>query len=104
MSSTVILERPLETVRVLAPYATCIHLKDFVTRTRVSGFSIHVAPVGTGMLDVKAFFHAVRETGRDPDVLLEQFMGRGASVEETLEEEEKWIRTGIRNARCLIRG
>jgi len=103
MNSAAILENPLETVGVLAPYAVCIHLKDFtVKRESVSGFSVFGVPVGKGMLDVKAVLSLVREAGRDPDILLEQFMGRKGDEEETLKEEERWIREGIRFTRSIM--
>jgi len=103
MNSTVILEHPLDTVKVLAPYAMCLHLKDFVIRrASVSGFSIEGVPVGTGMLDVKAVLDMAKETGREPDILLEQFMGRRGDEEATLEEEVKWVRTGAKFVRSLL--
>jgi sugar phosphate isomerase/epimerase len=96
MNSTVILENPLDTVRTLAPYATCFHLKDFtVKRASVNGFSISGVPVGTGMLDIKAIFRLVKEADREPDILLEQFMGMKETVEETLRQETEWLRKGI---------
>jgi len=105
MNSTVILEHPLDTVRILAPYAMCFHLKDFIIRrTSVSGFSIEGVPVGTGMLNVKAVLDMAREAGREPDILLEQFMGSRGDEEATLEEEAKWIGTGARFVRSLISG
>jgi len=103
MNSTVILEHPFDTVRVLAPYAMCFHLKDFIIRrTSVSGFSIEGVPVGTGMLNVKAVLDMARGTGREPDILLEQFMGRRVDEETTLEEEARWVRTGARFVRSLL--
>jgi len=103
MNSAAILENPLETVEALAPYAVCIHLKDFtVKRESVSGFSVLGTPVGKGMLDVKAVLNMVREAGRDPDVLLEQFMDRRGDEEETLKEEERWVKESIRFMRRIM--
>jgi len=103
LNSTVILERPLETVKTLSPYAVCMHLKDYcVKRTSVSGFSIFGVPVGMGMLDVKALFDTIKEAGRDADILLEQFMGKKSNEEETLREEERWIEEGIRFLRSVL--
>ena len=103
MNSAAILENPLETVEVLAPYAACIHLKDFtVKRESVSGFSVFGAPVGKGMLDIKAVLDMIREAGRDPDILLEQFMGKKGNEEETLREEERWVKEGIKFMRSIM--
>ena len=103
MNSAAILENPLETVRVLAPYAVCVHLKDFcVERASVRGFSVFGAPVGKGMLDVEAVLSTFREAGRDPDILLEQFMGKKGDEEETLREEERWVREGVEFVRSIL--
>jgi len=103
MNSAAILENPLETVKVLAPYALCIHLKDFtVKRESVSGFSVFGAPVGKGMLDIKAVLDMIKEAGRDPDILLEQFMGRKGGEGETLKEEERWVKEGIEFVRSVM--
>ena len=103
MNSAAILENPLETVEVLAPYAACIHLKDFtVKRQSVSGFSVFGAPVGKGMLDIEAVLDVIREAGRGPDILLEQFMGKKGNEEETLREEERWVKEGIKFMRSIM--
>jgi len=103
MNSTVILENPLETVRILTPYAVCLHLKDFnIKRTSVSGFSISGTPVGTGMLNVKTVLTTVKEAGRNPDILLEQFMGKKGNEEKTLDEEERWIKKGIKFIHSIL--
>lgn len=78
-------------------------MKDLcIKRTSVSGFSIFGVLLGKGMLDVKAVLDKLKEAGRDPDVLLEQFMGKKDSEEETLEEEERWIREGIGFLRTVL--
>ena len=103
MNSAVIIENPLETVKALAPYAVCIHLKDFtVKRESVSGFTVSGTPVGKGMLDVKAVLNMVTKAGRNPDILLEQFMGRRGDEAETLKEEERWVKEGTRFMRQIM--
>jgi sugar phosphate isomerase/epimerase len=103
MNSAVILENPLETVKALAPSAVCIHLKDFtIKRESVSGFTVFGTPVGKGMLDVKAVLNMVTKAGRNPDILLEQFMGRRGNEAETLKEEERWMKEGIRFMRQIM--
>ncbi len=103
VNSTGLLEKPLETVQTLAPYAMCLHLKDYrIQRREVSGFMIFGVPIGTGMLDTKAVLNALRNAGRDPDILLEQFMGKKETVQETLAEEDKWVKEAIKYVRVIL--
>jgi len=102
VNSTGLLEKPLETVETLAPYAMCLHLKDYsIQRREVGGFMIFGVPLGTGLLDTKAVLNALRRTGRDPDILLEQFMGKRETVQETLADEDKWVKEAIKYVKTL---
>jgi sugar phosphate isomerase/epimerase len=103
VNSTGLLEKPLETVKILAPYAMCLHLKDYrIQRREVSGFMIFGVPLGKGMLDAKAVLNTLRQTGREPDILLEQFMGKKETVQETIAEEDKWVKEAIRYVRSIL--
>jgi len=56
LNSTGLLEKPLETVSVLAPYAVCLHLKDYrIERKNVSGFSIYGVPLGLVCLMLRLY-------------------------------------------------
>jgi len=100
-----LLERPLETVKVLSPYAVSLHLKDFcIKRETVSGFTIFGVPLGKGMLDVKAVLNTIKESNRDPNILLEQWMERKDDEEETLKEEERWLIESVGFLRSAIWG
>jgi sugar phosphate isomerase/epimerase len=103
VNSTGLLEKPLETVETLAPYAMCLHLKDYnIQRREVSGFMIYGVPLGTGLLDTKAVLNVLRRTGRDPDILLEQFMGKKETVQETLADEDKWVKEAVKYVRAIL--
>jgi len=103
VNSTGLLEKPLETVETLAPFTMCLHLKDYrIERKEVGGFMIFGVPLGTGLLDAKAVINALRNAGRDPDVLLEQFMGKKDIMRETLAEEDRWVREAIKYVKTII--
>jgi len=103
VNSVGLLERPLETVEVLSPYAVSLHLKDFcIERRSVGGFTVFGAPLGKGMVDVKAVLNLIRKSNRDLNILIEQWMDRRGSEEETLVEEERWIEQGIRFLRFVL--
>ena len=102
-NSTGLLEKPLETARVLSPYAISLHLKDFrIERRDVGGFTIFGVPLGKGMIDVKAVLDTISESGHQPDVLLEQWMDKRENEEETLKEEERWMRESVRFLHSLM--
>ncbi len=103
VNSTGLLERPLDTVKALSPYAVSLHLKDFcIKRRNVGGFAIFGVPLGRGMLDVKAVLNIIKESGRDPNIILEQWMDRRDDEEETVKEEERWMKESVRFLRSVL--
>jgi sugar phosphate isomerase/epimerase len=103
MNSIRILEKPLETIKVLSPYIVSLHIKDYqIERKDASGFTIFGVPLGKGMLDTKAVLNAIHESNRDPNILIEQFMGLQKDLKTTLYEEERWVKEGIKFLRPLL--
>ena len=103
VNSTGLLEKPLDTIKVLSPYAVSVHLKDYcVERKTIGGYTIFGMPLGKGMLDVKAVLDIIEKSGRNPNILLEQWMERTDSEEETLEEEERWLKESVRFVRSIL--
>ena len=51
------------------------------------------------MLNVSEVLDIIEDSGRSPNVLLEQWMEKKRGVEETLEEEERWLKDSIS---CLL--
>jgi sugar phosphate isomerase/epimerase len=92
---------PAETLLHLAPLAASVHVKDAVVipwaqgGKGVIGFNIRGCPVGDGLLDIPELMRAVWSSGRSPHFLVELWMERLESEEETLTKEETWIRAGI---------
>lgn len=100
-----LLEKPIETVKILSQYAVSLHVKDYrIERNSAGGgFTIYGVPLGKGMLDLKAILKIVKHTGRDPNILLEQFMSQKQNRMETLSEEERWVREGIKYLKLLLK-
>ncbi|RLE65720.1 MAG: hypothetical protein DRJ38_03340 [Thermoprotei archaeon] len=103
-NSLILLEKPFETVKILAPYAKSLHLKDFCIKraSEGGGFIISGVPLGEGMLNVKAIIDIIRNSGCNPNILIEQWMERKSDEEETLKEEERWLKKSIRFLRSIL--
>lgn len=63
---TFILEDPMTTVEVLAPYALCLHLRDSVLYEHPRGAMVQWVPLGEGVIDFHAIVKHVH--GIKPDI------------------------------------
>ena len=63
--------------------------------SHITGFQIKGCPLGEGLLDVPRVMRTVCSSGLSPHLLVEAWMNRLESEEETLRQEESWIRRGI---------
>jgi sugar phosphate isomerase/epimerase len=54
-----LLDDPMETVRLLAPYAVTTHIKDMAVEEYPDGFLLSEVPLGQGMLDLKAIIQTI---------------------------------------------
>jgi sugar phosphate isomerase/epimerase len=54
-----LLDDPMETVRLLAPYAVTTHIKDMGVEEYPDGFLLSEVPLGQGMLDLKAIIQTI---------------------------------------------
>jgi sugar phosphate isomerase/epimerase len=97
-------EWPLETVRMLLPYANNLHLKDYVINPHPDGVGVVVsgAPFGTGRQEIDTILKLVRGTGRDMNVILEQWLPQGRDEAETLARELEWARGAVTAARRFM--
>jgi 3-oxoisoapionate decarboxylase len=103
-NSTGLLQKPLDTVRLLAPSTISLHLKDFVVTKRAGkGYMISGAPLGKGWLDIPAVFAALERQHRHPSVLLELWVDPCKSESETLQKEEEWIRQSVDYAKLTLK-
>ncbi|NIR00656.1 MAG: TIM barrel protein [Gemmatimonadales bacterium] len=98
------LEGPEVVVGTLAPLTVNLHLKEF-TISRVGhlmGFAVQGRPLGQGRLDVPWLLQQLREAGRDPNAIIEQWTPRGKALEDTIAAELRWAEESIAYARTLI--
>ena len=103
------LEGPAVVVEALAPWTANLHVKDFVVARfpHNLGFTIEGRPVGQGQLDVAWVLERVRNAGRDPNVILEQWTPPQAvltagTLEETITKEAAWAVESVAYLRRLI--
>ena len=92
-----LLEKPLDTVRSLAPYAVSVHLKDYKIVQCSVGYKIVGTPLGAGFLDIESVIDLLKRSAHNPNIILEQWMNRLESEEETLQMEEDWVRGSVKH-------
>lgn len=101
-------ERPQDTIRALAPYAVCLHLKDYRWEADADGVGGHLvgSPLGEGLTDVGATMAAVAPRDHDGSlaVILEQWVGRLPDEEATLRRERAWRESSVAHARAVMNG
>ncbi|NPV07406.1 MAG: sugar phosphate isomerase/epimerase [Anaerolineae bacterium] len=99
-----VLERPEETVAVLAPWAVNLHLKDYTIR-RLDyqfGYVISGCPVGAGLLDVPAVLDRLRQAERDVNVIVELWTPPEPSLAETVAKQERWAEESVAYLQPLV--
>jgi len=91
-----------EAVRLLAPYTVSLHLKDAAAERRGIGFYVAGRPLGAGMVDFPAVLQELRDSGRDPNALLELWMDFAGDAETTLRQEEDWVVQSLAYMRRIV--
>ncbi|OUM89026.1 sugar phosphate isomerase/epimerase family protein [Parageobacillus thermoglucosidasius] len=86
-------EWPEETVRLLAPWAMSVHMKDYKLEPHPDGLGVNVrgVPLGRGLQNIRHLLEIVLERKPNVHVVLEQWMPPAETVEQTLRQEEAWI-------------
>lgn len=93
-------EWPEETVRLLAPYAINLHLKDYVIQpdSYGVGFRIHGAPLGTGRSDLQGVIAALPGP---MSVIYEHWLPWPGDFATAAHEERVWSECGVNLIRRL---
>jgi 3-oxoisoapionate decarboxylase len=88
------LELPASVVAEVAPHVVNMHIKDFmfVRQQGLVGFSLIGCPLGTGLLDYDAMVRAVRPQARGISQIVEHWLPRTGTIEETCRIEQEWTR------------
>lgn len=99
-----VLERPEETVAVLAPWAVNLHVKDYTIR-RMShqfGYEITGCPAGAGLLDIPAVLDRLRQAERDVNVIVELWTPPEPTLAETVAKQARWAEESVAYLRPLV--
>ncbi len=99
MNSIVLMEHPLETVRMLAPYAITVHLKDFKIEKLPRYHRIVGVPLGEGFVDFLQIMQILRESQADPNIHLELYIDRKEGEQETVQWENDCVVKSLQYAR-----
>ena len=93
------LSQPLDTARLLAPYAMSVHLKDFTVEKGAIGYRVTGTPLGDGDLDVPTFLAMVDATGREAPLLIELWVDPEPDPDATHRKEDAWVERSVAYAR-----
>jgi sugar phosphate isomerase/epimerase len=98
------LELPVEVLARLGPHAVNIHVKDFdiVRLPSKLGYVIEGRPAGQGRLDVPRLLDVIRQHGRDPNMIIEQWTPWQGTLEETIALEAQWAEQSARYLRSAL--
>jgi sugar phosphate isomerase/epimerase len=95
MNSIVMLEKPMETVQLLAPYALSVHLKDFIIESNPRAHKVKGVCLGEGLVDFPKILEFLGQFQFSGNLCVELFIDRVDSEEETLECETHCVRRSI---------
>ncbi|WP_243730517.1 sugar phosphate isomerase/epimerase family protein [Nesterenkonia salmonea] len=91
------LELPHDVVERTAAWVNNLHIKDFTFSRQPGwvGFYFSGAPLGEGLLDYSAMSQAADAAGRGLHQIIEHWLPRRGSPEETLRDERMWTQQAI---------
>jgi sugar phosphate isomerase/epimerase len=86
-------ETVLET---LGLFTVNLHVKDIAVRRmgHMLGFTVTGAPAGKGQLDIPALIGRLKKMGKNPNVILEQWVPPQKTLPATIRLESAWATTG----------
>lgn len=99
-------EWPMTTVRMLAPYAINLHLKDYqITPDPYGvGFRIHGTPLGEGRAEIGEILECLSHCPDDMSVILEHWLPQTSDMEATRRMEHEWLGRTVAAAKRLVPG
>lgn len=101
MNSIVLMELPMDTVQVLAPYILTVHLKDFRIEKHPECFLIKGVAMGDGAVDFPQIVRVLNESGVTPTTHVELYVDRKEDDESTLAWEDECVRRSLKYLRSL---
>lgn len=99
-------EWPEETVRLLAPHAVNLHLKDYVIRPDPHGvgFRVEGVPLGEGRAPVAWILDELAHAPADLGVILEHWLPLGGDAAAARAQEGPWLDRSVAAARAFLDG
>lgn len=97
------LELPQDVVVRTAPWVNNLHVKDFAFSRQPGwvGFSFSGAPLGEGLLDYPAMMSALGTRSEGLHQIVEHWLPRRDSPEETLRDEHQWTQHAMDYLRSM---
>ncbi|MBB2973119.1 sugar phosphate isomerase/epimerase [Mesorhizobium sp. RMAD-H1] len=97
-------EWPMTTVKMLAPYAINLHLKDYqiMPDPYGVGFRIHGTPLGEGMAEIEKILACLSHCPDDMSVILEHWLPQMDNMEATCRLEHEWLERTVAAAKRLV--
>jgi len=98
------LETPADVIRRLARHAVNVHIKDFdiVRVPSTLGYVIEGRPAGQGRLGIAWLLEEVCRSGRNPNIILEQWTPFRGGLEETIALEASWAEQSVQYLRGVL--
>ncbi len=93
---------PAETVSLLSPFAVSMHVKDATISRLNTGFYLAGCPLGEGLADIPSLLKMVTKLGTVSSIHVESWMDRLPDPEETLAQEERWVRHDLKFIKAQI--
>ncbi|HEU5081466.1 MAG TPA: sugar phosphate isomerase/epimerase family protein [Opitutaceae bacterium] len=91
-------------LETLGPVTANLHIKDYTARRLPHrfGFSITGTPAGAGDLDISHWLRRLREMGRECNAIIELWPPPDATLDESIEKENRWAIESVAFMRTLI--
>jgi 3-oxoisoapionate decarboxylase len=104
VNSLAIPEGTEQVARTLARHVRCLHVKDFVVERiwHTMGFTVEGRPAGQGQLNVPWLLDLLAAEGASGNAILELWVPRRDTLEETVAREHAWALESIPYLRRFI--
>lgn len=98
------LEGPEIVVATLGRFVVNLHVKEFVIRRldHNMGFMVTGTPAGQGMLNIRWLLDTLHGYGCEFNAIIETWLSPAATMPETIQQEQAWVRASVRYLRGLI--
>ena len=95
----------METVRIRAPYAIKLHMKDCSLAIDQYGVGCSVVgtPLGQGMVDVKGILDVLKPKERHINIILEHWLPWNENEESLMHAEDDWLIQSVNAAKSALK-